>query len=85
MFRFNRDKATEVSRRQRSQHLLMTAQIDANLPVRPSLDGYKVEVLSLDSVADLFRTQGTYRDRIVQSHRAGLKASESEPGKVWAR
>lgn len=85
MFRFNRNKATEGSRRQRSQDLLMTTHIDANLPVRPSLDGYKVEVLSLDSVAHLFRRQGTYRDRILQAHRADLKASESEPGKVWAR
>ena len=62
----------------------MTAHIDANLPVRPSLDGYKVEVLSLDSVAHLFRKQGTYRDRILQSHRAGLRASESQPGKQLA-
>jgi hypothetical protein len=40
-------------------------------------------VLSLDSVAHLFGKQGTYRDRILQLHRAGLKATESEPGKVW--
>jgi hypothetical protein len=35
--------------------LLMTADIDAKLPNKPSLEGYKVDVLSLDSVATLFK------------------------------
>jgi hypothetical protein len=33
----------------------MTADIDAKLPDRPSLEGYKVDVLSLDSVVHLFK------------------------------
>ena len=55
MFGFRRDKATEISRRRRSQELSMTADIDAKLPDKPSLEGYKVDVLSLDSVATLFK------------------------------
>ena len=55
MFRFRRDKPTEISRRRRSQDFSMTADIDAKLPERPSLEGYKVEVLSLDSVVHLFK------------------------------
>jgi hypothetical protein len=55
MFGFRRDKATEISRRRRSQELLMTADIDAKLPNKPSLEGYKVDVLSLDSLAHLFK------------------------------
>ena len=58
MSRFGRDKATEISRRRWSQDLLMTADIDAKLPERPSLEGYKVEVLSLDSVVRFFKTHG---------------------------
>ena len=54
MFKFGRDKLTEISRRRRSQELLMTADIDAKLPKRPSLEGYKVDVLSLDQVVHLF-------------------------------
>jgi hypothetical protein len=54
MFKFGRDKATEISRWQRSQALSMTADIDAKLPDRPSLEGYKIDALSLDSVAHLF-------------------------------
>jgi hypothetical protein len=37
----------------------MTADIDAKLPERPSLEGYKVEVLSLDSVVHLFKKRGS--------------------------
>jgi hypothetical protein len=55
MFKFGRDKATEISRWQRSQALSMTADIDAKLPDMPSLEGYKVDVLSLDSLAHLFK------------------------------
>ena len=33
----------------------MTADIDAKLPYMPSLEGYKVDVLSLDSLAHLFK------------------------------
>ena len=55
MFRFGRNRATEISRWQRSQALSMTADIDAKLPDRPSLEGYKVDVLSLDSLAHLFK------------------------------
>jgi hypothetical protein len=55
MFSFGRNKATEISRWQRSQAFSMTADIDAKLPDRPSLEGYKVDVLSLDSVATLFK------------------------------
>ena len=54
MFGFGRDKATEISRWQRSQALSITADIDARLPDRPSLEGYKIDVLPLDSVAHLF-------------------------------
>jgi hypothetical protein len=39
MFGFGRDKATECSRRRRSQELSMTADIDAKLPDRPSFEG----------------------------------------------
>ena len=54
MFRIGRNNATEISRWQRSQALSMTADIDAKLPDRPSLEGYKIDALSLDSVAHLF-------------------------------
>ena len=84
MSRFGRDKATEISRRRWSQDLLMTADIDAKLPERPSLEGYRVEVLSLDSVVHFFKTHGNYRDQFAQSHRAALRASESGPGKQLA-
>ena len=33
----------------------MTADIDAKLPDRPSFEGYKVDVLSLDQVVHLFK------------------------------
>ena len=33
----------------------MTADIDAKLPDKPSLEGYKVDVLSLDSVVHLLK------------------------------
>ena len=56
MFSFGRNKATEISQWQRSQALSMTADIDAKLPDRPSLEGYKVDVLSLDSVVHLLKT-----------------------------
>ena len=56
MLGFGRDKATELSRWQRSQDFSMTADIDAKLPDRPSLEGYKVDVLSLDSVVHLLKT-----------------------------
>jgi hypothetical protein len=62
----------------------MTADIDAKLPERPSLEGYKVEVLSLDSVVHLFKKRGDYRDQFAPPHRAGLRARESEPGKQFA-
>ena len=55
MFKFGRDKLTEISRRRRSQDLLMTVDIDAKLPDRPSLEGYKIDVLLLDSVVHLFK------------------------------
>ena len=84
MFGFGRNKATEISRWQRSQDLSMTADIDAKLPDRPSLEGYRVEVLSLDSVVHLFKTHREYCDPFARSHRAGLRASESEPGKQLA-
>jgi hypothetical protein len=84
MFKFRRDKATEISRWQRSQDLLMTADIDAKLPERPSLEGYKVDVLSLDSVVHLFKTHGQYRDQFAGPRRTDLRASESEPGKQLA-
>ena len=58
MSRFGRDKASEISRRRWSQDLLMTADIDAKLPERPSLEGCKVEVLSLESVVHLFKERG---------------------------
>jgi hypothetical protein len=61
MFGFRRDKATEISRKRRSQELLMTADIDAKLPNRPSLEGYKIDVLSLDSVVHLFKNFAKYR------------------------
>jgi hypothetical protein len=54
MFRFGRAKATELSRKRRSQAFSMTADIDAKLPDMPSLDGYKIDVLSLASVAHRF-------------------------------
>jgi hypothetical protein len=57
----------------------MTADIDARLPPQPSLDGYKIEFLSIDSVAHLFRKRG---ESSVQSRRSELRASESEPGKL---
>jgi hypothetical protein len=55
MFKFGRDKATEISRWQRSQALSITADIDAKLPDRPSLEGYKIDVLSPDQVGHLFK------------------------------
>ena len=58
MFGFRRDKTTEISRKRRSQELLMTADIDAKLPNKPSLESYKVDVLSLDSVVHLFNVKG---------------------------
>jgi hypothetical protein len=61
--------------------LLMTADIDAKLPERPSFDGYKVEVLSLDSVVHLFRKRG---NQFALPRQAGLRTSESEPGKQFA-
>ncbi len=39
----------------------MTADIDAKLPERPSLEGYKIDVLSLDSVVHLFKNSAKYR------------------------
>ena len=33
----------------------MTADIDAKLPDRPSLEGYKVDVLWLDQVVHIFK------------------------------
>jgi hypothetical protein len=39
----------------------MTADIDAKLPDRPSLEGYKVDVLSLDQVVQLFRNFAKHR------------------------
>jgi hypothetical protein len=40
----------------------MTADVDAKLPARPSLEGYKVDVLSLDSLAHLFKNFAKHRD-----------------------
>ena len=84
MFGFGRNKATEISRWQRSQDFAVTADIDAKLPNRPSLEGYRVEVLSLDSVVHFFKTHGNYRDQFAQSRRAALRTSEPEPGKQLA-
>jgi hypothetical protein len=81
MSRFGRDKATEISRRRWSQDLLMTADIDAKLPERPSLEGYKVEVLSLESVVHLFKKRG---NQVALPRQAGLRTSESELGKQFA-
>ena len=81
MSRFGRDKATEISRRRWSQDLLMTADIDAKLPERPSLEGYKVEVLSLESVVHLFKERG---NQFALPRRTGLRTSESELGKQFA-
>ncbi len=61
MFKFRRDKQTEISWTRRSQDLLMTADIDAKLPERPSLEGYKIDVLSFDSVVHLFKRFAKYR------------------------
>lgn len=47
----------------------MTADIDAKLPERPSLEGYKVEVISLDSVVHLFKKRGKDHDRGALPHR----------------
>jgi hypothetical protein len=55
MFGFRRDKATEISLRPRSQDLSITTDIDAKLPERPSLEGYKVETLALEHVAQFFK------------------------------
>ena len=56
MFKFRPDKLTEISRKRRSQELLMTADIDAKLPDRPSLEGYKIDMLSLEAVVHLFKS-----------------------------
>ena len=61
MFRIGRNKSTEISRWQRPQAFSMTADIDAKLPERPSLEGYKVDVLSLDQVMHLFRRFAKHR------------------------
>ena len=82
MFGFRRNKATGGPQRQGSQDLLMTADIDARLPIRPTLDGYRVEEVSFDSVVQLFRKDGEHRDHVRQLHRANLRASEAEPGKL---
>jgi hypothetical protein len=76
MLIFRRNKATEISQWQRSKDFSMTADIDAKLPERPSLEGYKVEVLSLDSVVHLFKKRGQYHDQSELRHRARLMASE---------
>ena len=55
MFSFRRAKQAELSQKRRSQAFSMTADIDAKLPDRPSLEGYKVDVLSLDSVVHVFK------------------------------
>jgi hypothetical protein len=62
MSRFGRDKASEISRRRWSQDLLMTADIDAKLPERPSLEGYEIDVLSFDAVMHLFKRPGGQRE-----------------------
>ncbi|MET0732045.1 MAG: hypothetical protein ABW054_03145 [Casimicrobiaceae bacterium] len=59
----------------------MTADIDAKLPERPSLEGYKVEVLSLESVVHLFKERG---NQFALPRRTGLRTSESELGKQFA-
>ena len=71
MSRFGRDKATEISRRRWSQDLLMTADIDAKLHERPSLEGYKVEVLSSDQAMHLFRNFAKLRAYLAGLRRAG--------------
>ena len=54
--------------------MLMTADIDAKLPERPSLEGYKIDVLSVDSVTHLCLGDfAKYRDLFAVPHRAGLK------------
>lgn len=57
MFRIiRRDKPREMSlsQRRRSQDS-PTAGVDARLPDRPSLEGYKVEALPLDHAMSLFK------------------------------
>ena len=61
MFGSRRDKHTRASQRQRSDDLLMTKHIDAMLPVRPSLEGYKVDVLPLEHVRHLFSSFAKHR------------------------
>ena len=48
-----------------------TADIDAKLPERPSLEGYKVEMLSLDQAMHLFRNFAKLRAYLAGLHRAG--------------
>ena len=50
---------------------LATADIDAKLPDRPSLEGYKVEMLSLDQAVHLFRNFAKLRAYLAGLHRAG--------------
>jgi hypothetical protein len=56
MFRIRRDKPREVSERRQPQDLAIAA-VDARLPDRPSLDGYKVEALPLDHEVSFFKNR----------------------------
>jgi hypothetical protein len=54
MFKVRRDSLKEVAQRRQSQDPLSVAA-NAQLPERPSLDGYKVEVLPRDHVVRFFK------------------------------
>ena len=47
MFKIRRDSLKEIAQRRQSPDLA-SASVNAKLPERPSLDGYKVEVLPLE-------------------------------------
>jgi hypothetical protein len=55
MFRFRRDRAIDVAPKHRSKDSSTPAEKDAKLPERPSSEGYKIDVLSFDSVVHLFK------------------------------
>jgi hypothetical protein len=74
MISSRRDKQTGISWRQRSQDLLLTKDIDAKLPERPSLEGYKVEVLSLDQAVHLFRNFAKFRAYLAVLRTGGAHA-----------
>ena len=54
MFKIRRDSLKEIAQRRQSPDLA-SVSVNAKLPERPSLDGYKVEVLPLDHVVRFFK------------------------------